>query len=487
MRAFWYRSFRRVVALPRRRRFALLMTAVLLVGATGLLLSSALNSPGQTSLPAAPALDGRWTLAEMQDQVEAGRVTSIDAAANDAGLILLVAHTADAAYAINPGVPARDTAAAVRNLGYADLLDGRALGIAVGASAAESGDPLRSMVSIGFIVVLVVVAMLLVVQMRSAGIGPFGRSSARFSTIMPALPSVTGARTTAPSTTTAAHSPGSGDVLLADVAGCDEAKLELAEAIEFLRDPAHFRKLGARVPRGILLYGPPGTGKTMLARAVATEAGVPFHHASGSDFVEKYVGVGARRVRDLFEQARKLGSGVIFIDEFDALGKARGGTNSHEEREQTLNQLLVELDGFGTAENLVVIAATNRLDVLDEAVLRPGRFSRKVHVGPARRGRPAGNPRGPRPWQAARRGRFARAGGTQDLRLLRRPAGRPAQRGGDPGRAAARRSAEQRGHPRRLAQGCRGDRPAALDERTRAGDHRRPRGRPCDLWPRPRR
>ena len=140
-----------------------------------------------------------------------------------------------------------------------------------------------------------------------------------------------------------------------------------------------------------MLYGPPGTGKTMLARAVAAEAGVPFHYASGSEFVEKYVGVGARRVRDLFAQARKLGRGVIFFDEFDALGKSRGGPNSHEEREQTLNQLLVELDGFGTTDDVVVIAATNRLDMLDAAVLRPGRFNRKIHVGlpdvpgPARR------------------------------------------------------------------------------------------------------
>src|SRR5215208_7391442 len=170
-------------------------------------------------------------------------------------------------------------------------------------------------------------------------------------------------------------------IRLDDVAGCDEAKLELTETIEFLKTPERFHRMGARIPRGILLYGPPGTGKTMLARAVATEAGVPFHHASGSDFVEKYVGVGAKRVRELFSQARRLGKGVIFIDEFDALGKARGGQNSHEEREQTLNQLLVELDGFGSSEDLVVIAATNRVDILDEALLRPGRFSRKVHVG----------------------------------------------------------------------------------------------------------
>ncbi|MFL5778367.1 MAG: AAA family ATPase, partial [Chloroflexota bacterium] len=141
------------------------------------------------------------------------------------------------------------------------------------------------------------------------------------------------------------------------------------------------RKLGARIPHGVMLYGPPGTGKTMLARAVAAEAGVPFHYASGSDFVEKFVGVGARRVRELFSGARKLGRGVVFIDEFDAIGRARGGPNSHEEREQTLNQLLVELDGFSTTDELVVIAATNRLDILDPAVLRPGRFNRRIHVG----------------------------------------------------------------------------------------------------------
>src|SRR4029079_340989 len=147
--------------------------------------------------------------------------------------------------------------------------------------------------------------------------------------------------------------------------------------------PERFRRLGARIPRGIMLYGPPRTGETMLARAggaeargplphasrfaLAAEAGVPFHYASGSEFVEKYVGVGAKRVRDLFAQARKLGRGVIFFDEFDAIGKARGGPNSHEEREQTLNQLLVELDGFGSTDDIIVIAATNRLDTLDSA------------------------------------------------------------------------------------------------------------------------
>jgi cell division protease FtsH len=200
-------------------------------------------------------------------------------------------------------------------------------------------------------------------------------SSNGFSTIMPADPN-------APATPEAGLNPTIRIVWkLDDVAGCDEAKLELTETIDFLRSPERFHQLGARIPRGIMLYGPPGTGKTMLARAVAAEAGVPFHYASGSEFVEKYVGVGARRIRDLFAQARKLGRGVIFFDEFDALGKSRGGPNSHEEREQTLNQLLVELDGFGTTDDVIVIAATNRLDVLDSAVLRPGRFNRKIHVG----------------------------------------------------------------------------------------------------------
>ena len=176
----------------------------------------------------------------------------------------------------------------------------------------------------------------------------------------------------------------------ADVAGADEEKEELAEIVDFLRDPQRFVELGARIPKGVLLVGPPGTGKTLLARAVAGEAGVQFLSISGSDFVEMYVGVGASRVRDLFEQAKKVAPAIIFIDEIDAVGRQRGTGlgGGHDEREQTLNQLLVEMDGFGTNEGVVVMAATNRADILDPALLRPGRFDRQVYVGlPDIRGR----------------------------------------------------------------------------------------------------
>ncbi|MDD6659320.1 MAG: ATP-dependent zinc metalloprotease FtsH [Eubacteriales bacterium] len=167
-----------------------------------------------------------------------------------------------------------------------------------------------------------------------------------------------------------------------DVAGCDEEKAELEELVEFLRNPQSFTDLGARIPRGVLLVGPPGTGKTLLARAVAGEAGAPFLSISGSDFVEMYVGVGASRVRDLFEQAKKKAPAIVFIDEIDAVGRHRGaGTGGgNDEREQTLNQLLVEMDGFGTNSGIIVIAATNRPDVLDPALLRPGRFDRQITV-----------------------------------------------------------------------------------------------------------
>jgi cell division protease FtsH len=171
-------------------------------------------------------------------------------------------------------------------------------------------------------------------------------------------------------------------VTFTDVAGADEAKQELEEVVEFLKHPKKFNDLGARIPKGVLLFGPPGTGKTLLARAVAGEAGVPFFSISGSDFVEMFVGVGASRVRDLFEQAKKNAPCIVFIDEIDAVGRQRGAGlgGGHDEREQTLNQLLVEMDGFGVNEGIIIIAATNRPDILDPALLRPGRFDRQVVV-----------------------------------------------------------------------------------------------------------
>lgn len=167
-----------------------------------------------------------------------------------------------------------------------------------------------------------------------------------------------------------------------DVAGADEAKQELEEVVDFLQSPQKFQAIGARIPKGVLLVGPPGTGKTLLARSVAGEAGVPFFSVSGSDFVEMFVGVGASRVRDLFEQAKKSSPAIVFIDEIDAVGRRRGVgvSGGHDEREQTLNQLLVEMDGFTANENLIIIAATNRPDILDHALLRPGRFDRQVMV-----------------------------------------------------------------------------------------------------------
>ncbi|TAG33288.1 MAG: AAA family ATPase, partial [Verrucomicrobia bacterium] len=168
----------------------------------------------------------------------------------------------------------------------------------------------------------------------------------------------------------------------ATVAGCDEAKQEIAEVVDFLKEPKKFQKMGGKIPKGILLVGPPGTGKTLLAKAVAGEADVPFFSVSGSDFVEMFVGVGASRVRDMFEQGRKNAPCIIFIDEIDAVGRQRGAGlgGGNDEREQTLNSMLVEMDGFDTSEGVIIIAATNRADVLDQALLRPGRFDRQIYV-----------------------------------------------------------------------------------------------------------
>lgn len=222
-----------------------------------------------------------------------------------------------------------------------------------------------------YIIVIVIVVILFVVMMRKAG--GQGDRSASFARAKVKV----GANEKNP-------------VKFADVAGADEEKEELQEVVDFLKDPKKYTKLGARIPRGVLLVGPPGTGKTLLAKAVAGEAGVPFYSISGSDFVEMYVGVGASRVRDLFENARKSPASIIFIDEIDAVGRHRGAGlgGGHDEREQTLNQLLVEMDGFGNQEGVIVMAATNRPDILDPALLRPGRFDRQITVNyPDLRGR----------------------------------------------------------------------------------------------------
>jgi cell division protease FtsH len=380
------RSVRSSIAHPiatvrNRPRIAAGLALVLLLA----ILGGAWLAVGRSSAPVAQSTEptftfrGGWTLVELQRHIDAGDVAAITAttAASPLGSgqaqdQLLARTTSGQVVPIDLAVSPGEAVDALSSMGYAKLLTDEAMAVSTPARASDSPNLLALIVPMALMVVMLV--FVLRISRRS---GPAQRESASFRTIMPAVP--TADPTTAG--TDAAVAGSTPSVRLSDVAGCDEAKLELTETIEFLRTPERFHKLGARIPRGIMLYGPPGTGKTMLARAVAAEAGVPFHHASGSEFVEKYVGVGAKRVRELFAQARKMGRGVIFFDEFDAIGKARGGPNSHEEREQTLNQLLVELDGFGTTDDVVVIAATNRFDTLDTAVLRPGRFNRKIHVG----------------------------------------------------------------------------------------------------------
>ena len=215
--------------------------------------------------------------------------------------------------------------------------------------------------SLIMMIVMIIIFILLFNRMQGGGgkMNNFGKSKAKMSV------------------------DGESNVTFDNVAGCDEEKGELEELVEFLKAPKKFTELGARIPKGVLLVGPPGTGKTLLAKAVAGEAGVPFFSISGSDFVEMFLGVGASRVRDLFEQAKKNAPSIVFIDEIDAVGRRRGAGlgGGHDEREQTLNQLLVEMDGFGINESVIIIAATNRADILDPALLRPGRFDRQVYVG----------------------------------------------------------------------------------------------------------
>jgi cell division protease FtsH len=349
------------------------------IAATAGLAVATLPAPARIETATAPAFTyaRTWSLLELQRHIEAGEVIAISVPdvsgveATPATPGVLVARTVDGQLVrVNLAISVGEAVAALNGFGYGQLLTTEALA-SMRSAVAPNGttDMLRGIVS--WVIPIVLVALFVVLLSRLLARGG-GLGETPFKVSMP------GARRRE------AKASGLNPIVavrLDDVAGVDEAKFELTETIEFLRAPERFHELGARIPRGIMLYGPPGTGKTMLARAVAAEAGVPFYYASGSDFVEKYVGVGAKRIRDLFTKARKHGRGVIFFDEFDALGKARGGANSHEEREQTLNQLLVELDGFSTTDDVVVIAATNRLDILDAAVLRPGRFNRKIHVG----------------------------------------------------------------------------------------------------------
>src|SRR5919197_1462219 len=238
-------------------------------------------------------------------------------------------------------------------------------GVTVNDHKVDTGTPLWQTIIFGFGPTLLLVFLFVMLARRSSGaggvLGAFGRSGAR------------------------RYEHSEQTVNFEDVAGIDEAEDELVEVVDFLRNPDRYRKLGARIPRGVLLSGPPGTGKTLLARAVAGEAGVPFFSNSASEFIEAIVGVGASRVRDLFPQAREAAPAIVFIDELDAVGRARGGAGaigSHDEREQTLNQILTEMDGFDPASGVIVLAATNRPEVLDPALLRPGRFDRRVTVQP---------------------------------------------------------------------------------------------------------
>ena len=321
---------------------------------------------------------------------------------------------------------------------FAQLL---AEGATVGANPTGRSTPFWQS-ALGFVVPFLLIGGVFFLMMRggrgAGGLSMFGKSKAR------------------------RYEPTEQQTTFADIAGIDEATDELAEVVDFLRNPDRYRALGAIIPRGVLLTGPPGTGKTLLAKAVAGEAEVPFFSLSASEFIEMYVGVGASRVRDLFQRAKSEAPAIIFIDELDAIGRTRSGSSmssgGHDEREQTLNQVLTEMDGFTGSEGVIVLAATNRPEILDAALLRPGRFDRRVAVNPPRPEGPRADPGRAHPVGAA--GPGGRAG---DDRVLdpgdgrRRPA-KPGQRGGTARRAPRAR----RGRARRV--------------RRRAGEDRARRG-----------
>src|SRR5882672_1171489 len=290
--------------------------------------------------------------AEFLDQVHAGHVRSVHMQDSAGGILDITGQTDD-------GSQIRTTGTLLDRGLFKDLLDNK---VRIELEPHEAPSPLMSFFyAFGPVILLIGVWIFFMRQMQGGGRGgafSFGKSRARM------------------------LDESNNSVTFADVAGCDEAKEEVQELVEFLRDPSKFQKLGGRIPRGVLMVGSPGTGKTLLAKAIAGEAKVPFFSISGSDFVEMFVGVGAARVRDMFENAKKHAPCIVFIDEIDAVGRQRGAGlgGGNDEREQTLNQLLVEMDGFETNSGVIVIAATNRPDVLDPALLRPGRFDRQVVV-----------------------------------------------------------------------------------------------------------
>jgi len=316
-----------------------LMLWVVLIFVAGLVIYVVRNGNGPK--------DKELTFTSFMDQVAAGRVVTVNIAAND-----VHGHMKNPEEELHTTIP----------LNYPDIYNLlKSKNVDVTIKDTSSGTWFSILLQASPFIVLAAFWIFMVRQMQSGGNKAlsFGKSRARL------------------------HSTQQKKVTFKDVAGVEEAKEELQEIIEFLREPQKFQKLGGRIPKGVLLIGPPGTGKTLLARAIAGEASVPFFSISGSDFVEMFVGVGASRVRDLFEQGKKNAPCIIFIDEIDAVGRHRGAGlgGGHDEREQTLNQLLVEMDGFESNEGVILVAATNRPDVLDPALLRPGRFDRRVVVG----------------------------------------------------------------------------------------------------------
>jgi cell division protease FtsH len=355
------------------RHMALAVGLTVILAIAGVVSLAALTGAFSAPTPVANTytFTADWTLLDLERHIDAGEVATISLVAGSSTDVLAARTTSGQWVRITLAVSPADALVALRSLGYGrliatDSVAGLPPNNGVSGSGSQSSDPLGSISQIGMLAIVLVVA---VVLLRRTAFGS-GQGSGTYQIVLPSDPHGLDGDTGSVAR----------PVRFGDVAGCDEAKLELTEVVDFLKSPDRFLALGANIPRGLLLYGPPGTGKTMLARATATEAGVAFVSMSGSGFVEMYVGVGAKRVRNLFAVARKFGKAIIFVDEIDALAKTRGGQNPNDEREQALNQLLSEMDGFASSDSIVVIAATNRFDTLDHAVLRPGRFTRKVNV-----------------------------------------------------------------------------------------------------------